>query len=170
MRFFGLDIKKAKVPTTKERDDSDDYIKNTRRDINRLRAEMEADRARFELERQRAEIREEREALLEMYQDADDEKPAIDADSMLLAILGRYLGGQQSLNTLPVPGNPQHTTPARKTYTDEELKGLLAEVPRDTLKIARKLPEERLKEEIRARVLVDADDDTLIRAVRLIKE
>jgi hypothetical protein len=164
MRLFGLDIKKSRSDVKKDTE-TNDYLKIMKRENQRLQLEIEAERQKMMLEDLRDQLREQREENRAMYSSDDEEGGGGSEEALLMQILAPLLQKQ-----LSVPGNPPATTtPTLRSYSDEELRGILERIPRDTLKIARSYPDDVLKGEIKARALGDADEDTLIRAVKLIK-
>lgn len=75
-------------------------------------------------------------------------------------------------NLSPLLGK-QETTPVSNpvlvSYPDEELKEMRNKIPKHYLKVAKDLPDDKLKEIIKTNFLSNADEDSLNRAVSLIR-
>lgn len=136
-------------------------IKFLREKLERLKQAQEVE----QLEEQVAETE------AELNGDDDDEEPeGINADAMFMQLIAGIFGGRQAIaQNAPPTNNPV----AKKTLNDDELRTFRDKVPPAYLKKAKKMSDDELIDFVsahRPEFLIEYDDDTIKRALKILKE
>lgn len=121
-----------------------------------------------ELELRQAEIEDQ---LAQFDLDEEEEGQPMDAEAMLMQILAPAIAARFTQQAPPAqPTNqPQPAPPAdTKRIPDEQLREFYSQIPGNIKAAARVASDERIEEEV-LKVFPDADDDTLDRAIKIVK-
>jgi len=108
--------------------------------------------------------------------DEEDEPQDNSEDSMLMSLLSTVIMKQQTPTSAPSSNTPSSGMPpnanpsqgAEVSYSDEQIKEHIAQIPKAQLKLAKKIPDMELRRRIKIEV-PDADADSVERIFRLIK-
>lgn len=147
-RELSLELRRQKAEFSKKKNELD--LELQRLEFEKRKAQLDAD------------ILEAKERVAEFYD--DDAEPTDDKTDALLTVLLSKI-----LTPAPVAASPSPpTSTMQSSLSDEQLREIIAQVPKQYLKAAKKMPEDTLKGIISAR-LPGLDTETMNRAVGMIK-
>lgn len=163
VRLFGLEIRRTSkgespisrhVLTDEERE-SGYQLRAMRMEQKRMQQEIALMREQSRLEEARSDLEDMRSR---MYGDDDEEEEDDSLTKMLLPIL--MAGKQQP--------QQQQTTPVQVNLTDDEIKNIIAQVPKKYLKLAKKMDNSTIEKYIRMQQ-PNVSQDTINRAISMVK-
>lgn len=172
MSIKSLFTKKKK--SSYEFTDEDRELSN---EIRKQRAEIRKEKAKYELEKERLrnqiEIEELKSQLEELKGIGDEEEQSIE-QTLLNSILTPLIQKQfNPMDSLKMASSSSYSAPANREeevhFSDDEIKGMIHQFDRATLKYARKMDDEQLRTVIIDRV-PNIDADSVNRAILLIKQ
>jgi hypothetical protein len=165
MGLFGL-VKKKRTPNHTFSDEDRQASAELRRyksDLKKQELEIE----KLKIDRKKLEMQAEIEDLKEELfgEDEEDISEARTPEDLLMPILMKVLsGGNQQENVQNEPPQQQEIN-----LSDEEIKEFLESQPKSYIKQAKKIPDSMLKKLIEQQVPVKLNEDTINRAIKIVK-
>lgn len=151
VRLFGFEfrrIPKGASPRSGYRFTDEDHEASA--EIRRMRHERKKLQEQIELRREEQKLRELEEELSE-YDEEEEEKPADNADALLLQILAPVLSrGVAQPSSAPSP--VVQSTEQYVQFTDDEIRQTLKQFGKSKLKMAKAMPDDTLRKFVRAQI------------------